>query len=605
MTEPFVITSDFIEKHIINGNTHPDYDLKVSKSDEILLHSNGTGIDRLLKTYHPSEPQWLNDHRMANYRMITKAPFYKLMNSISKISRSEKFVIKHPVSTRLPDTESLEYYTEQVFPVYDTVKNWFFSIGLHAMLTDPNAVVAVLPINYLWDSMSYPSPFPYIFRSEQVLDFREGEYAIIKTDDKTELQSHRGELSRSGDVYLVITNMEIWKFEQTGDRTNREFEQTLLLQHNFNSLPVFSLGGNPVDLMNPDVYESFISGVVPYWDEAVTQFSDLQGAIKQHMYPEKWMYATMECQTCSGRGKIKHGTGLSKSMLTCESCGGSGVVSSPYSNIIIRPTKGGIEDQAPIPPAGYITKDTEPIKWLGEYVDKLIAKGYSAVNFEFLSSVPLNQSGVAKEFDRQELNSFLHKIAQHIVDNIVNNVYYYTALYRYLDIYNGNKNLLEDELMPKFTIPSSFDVVGADIMTQEVANAKNSGIDSALIQEMQIQIVNSKWSYDKDIRKFLETVIRLDPASGKTEDQKVSMLTNGSLTKEDYVLSSNIESIVKRALEDNKDFLSFSYTQKYNYVQRYVNDYLSQLSGAAPEASTESLLSDLLGAEEGGEPSIG
>ncbi len=55
-------------------------------------------------------------------------------------------------------------------------------------------------------------------------------------------------------------------------------------------------------------------------------------------------------------------------------------------------------------------------------------------------------------------------------------------------------------------------------------------------------------------------------------------LSNDGITKLDYVISSNIQQFVRRAIDENKDFLSMDMRSRKAIIDGYANDVIKQNS---------------------------
>jgi hypothetical protein len=86
--------------------------------------------------------------------------------------------------------------------------------------------------------------------------------------------------------------------------------------------------------------------------------------------------------------------------------------------------------QIPEIPVGYVPKDTEIVKVQDARVKAHLYGALAAVNMEFLAEVPLSESGVAKEVDRDELNNFVNSVAEDVV-RMMDNIYRWICDMRY------------------------------------------------------------------------------------------------------------------------------------------------------------------------------
>lgn len=558
------ITPAFIRLLVLGKARHPKIILTISKSDEILLHTEGKGKENLLNDYRPSEPSWIRKHRENNFRLVTKAPFNKICTCLERINRADNFSITFPATDAL--SKKVAEYTEKDFPQYDSIRNWFFTEGLSFMLTEPNGWCVVQPKDWEWDAMAAPLPVPTLYRAEQALNWEENNFVFLLLDEKSKLPKDKDD-EKTGLVYLLVTQTAFIKYTQERDGIEEydSFGEDTLWVHNFGDLPAFRMGGNPASQRNKDIYESFIAGVLPDWDEALIQASDKQAAIKQHIYPEAAIYGANTCTACKGDGRIKEMGLRNDGYTTCRKCKGEGRVVSPYADIIVRENK---DNELPMPdwaPKKYITKDIAPVVFLDEQQDKHIYLGYAAINFEFLAETPLNESGKAKELDRQELNTFVYNIADHIVCNILKPIYWYSM--RFLAPLKPIDTL--NELQPKITIPKTFDIVTAEVYQAEVKQARESKTDSRIVGAMELNYAKKQFQYEPETVVIMTLTYELDPLYGNSQDDKFTMVSNGGVSKSDYIISCNTLGFVKRALEENPAFAELPRAKQLEQFRKY------------------------------------
>jgi len=60
---------------------------------------------------------------------------------------------------------------------------------------------------------------------------------------------------------------------------------------------------------------------------------------------------------------------------------------------------------------------------------------------------------------------------------------------------------------------------------------------------------------------------KIPSLSGITEDDKMSRLSNGGITKTDYIISSNINKFVDMAVEANKGFVEMDITKQRGIIE--------------------------------------
>ena len=365
------------------------------------------------------------------------------------------------------------------------------------------------------------------------------------------------------------------------------FEVVAEYPHNIGEPPVFRLGGQIMGNKAPYWYHSFMSGVLPHWDDVVTLSSDLQAGIVNHLYLEKWEY-TVDCDDCSGSGytsiqdsylgvsadvNVLLPNGGEGAKIACKSCQGSGkrVTRGPFNVTQINKDALSSEVASPIPPAGYISKPIEIIDKIKELIKEEKEAGFAAINMEIINKVGADQSGIAKTIDRTDLDSFLMRISNHVFDYILPNEIYYSMKWMYGAI------LTEDQILenfPTISKPKSFEVLDVNMLQMEMKTASEANVSSNILKQIEGEIINTKYSSDEFERKKNNAIIDLDPLYSKGADELMTLLANGVIRKEDWVLHEYIDLAIDTLTEGSDQFLDLDKTKQRQLVSIWVQNYL-------------------------------
>jgi len=523
------------------------------------VHADGLFPDKLIKERRPSEGQEVFDYRQKIFKPITQPYFDKIENTLQKIRRSSDWSIKYPDASfdRIVEGEKMNDYAESHYPVFGSITNWAFSLLLRNYLIDPNALALVAPmvIPDAADNL-YLEPVVTIFNSCDVIDFVEDDYVVVENKTGAEYRSQGGTLKK-GKSYYIITTRSIVRHDQSNDRG--VFIEGWRYDHELDILPVFKLGGIVVDVYGMhSLYKSRISGILPQFDEALREYSDLQAAKVMHMFPREWEFTQNECVACKGTGMRMDNTVNPPCSVECRACGGSAYIASgPYTKLLVRPA-GADQQQIPNPAAGIIARDATIIELQEKSCDGHIYKGLAAINFEFIAQTPLNQSGTAKEVDKDELNSMVHSIAEDLV-RVIDNVYWLIALYRYGAVYSPDEIW---EMLPMIAVPEKYDILSTSYYDAQIKAAIDNKLSPVITNQMQVAYATKAFNNDLDVAAKVGLVLKLDPLSGIAEDDKMSRLSNGGITLLDYVVSSNINKFVDLAIEKDAEFLDEDVTKQ-------------------------------------------
>ena len=188
---------------------------------------------------------------------------------------------------------------------------------------------------------------------------------------------------------------------------------------------------------------------------------------------------------------------------------------------------------------------------------------------EFLADTPLAQSGVAKAFDRDELNNFVNAIAEDIV-RILDGVYSLICEYRYMKIIPNAEQ--RRAMCPNINVPTKYDILNTSNLMAELTAARQANINPVVLRELEIDYAKKQFCTAPEVARMAESTFDLDPLFGVKEEDKMTMLSNGGITEQDYIISCNIQSFVRRAVNEDRQFYAKTYEQKMETMRKYAGE---------------------------------
>lgn len=560
---------------------HSNYDKTVEHAKEMAVHAWEEKPDSILEDFRPREEQNVRDYRLLSYEPITASKFDKCISILQKIFNPKIYSIKFPdkLSNLIKEEEDLKTYTLELFPHFDSVFMFVREVLLKAMIADPNAVISVVPGNSEADQTEYLKPVPVVFTSDQVLDYDKNNYFVLL--DSQTIQYPK--TTREGKIIHLFTSIGIYTYNEVL-RPNRASEMVLVSEyvHDLGYVPCWHLGGVIEARKMPYYYKSFFNAAIPFWKKAIRHESDLDAAYVNHLFPQKWEY-TIECDN-SGcfQGQLTDIHTGNKT--TCGRCKGSGRVKTtgPYDVMQIQHQTLDGDKNIPLPPAGYVTVPTEIVDKLENRVKFKISEGLSAINMDIVDSIGANQSGIAKEYDRSELYSFMQQISDYIFDNHISNIFFFINRYRYGAIL-GNK---VDDNLPDISKPTQFDVLTITELTAEIAQATTAKVNPLIINAMEKDYISKKFSTNSQLQNTISAIIDLDPFPNVSTDEKMARMADGTISLEDVVISDNIKKFVYRANNENKGFFDMVYEDRYKILIKYAKEFLKAKNLLLGDATT-------------------
>lgn len=571
-------TTEFTKElnEILRSNSkhrHDFYHETCEHAEAMGVHVEGLKPKKLLDINRPNEPGDIKAYRLEVYRPKTKSLSEKVINTVNRIFNPRLYHITwYPSPTPvIRDEEWIDKYLTEELPYYESLMRFVRETYTKKDFADPNALCAILPINFDIPDTEYYKPVPYIYGAHEILKFKESEYYLIKCKGKGKELGKAIWMDRERVAFYKEIEKDNWQLKIEYPHTLRE-------------VPAFRLGGLIMGNEAPYWFQSFIAGVLPHWDDVVTLSSDLQAGVVNHLYLEKWEY-TVECDSCDGNGYMSvqdaNPTADVKNLLppgaearvTCKTCGGSGkrVTRGPFNVTQINKDAMASEVVSPIPPAGYIDKPIDILDKIIEIIVKEETKGLASINMEIISKVGEDQSGVAKTIDRQDLDGFLMRYATHAFDYVIPQLVWYCMKWRYGNI------LTDDQLIENFPTvkkPTKFEVIDVMLLQQEMKAASEANVSSNILKQIEKEIVNTKYSGDEFERKKNNAIIELDPLYSKGPDELMTLMASNVIKKEDWAVHEYIDLAIDTLTENDEAFLDLSRRQQRELVNIWVKNYL-------------------------------
>lgn len=554
----------------ITGN-YPNKKACMDLAHALAVHANGEMPDDKIMSRRPSEPEEIKNYRRTIYVPKTKQAISKVIHSLEKIRRAQDWNIQYDeeaAQSSIAEAETMEQYCEFKYPAHTSLTNWAFAELLKRSLIDANGIVAVVLESLPKSKSEYCKPVAKFFGCDQIVEYVEDEYVVLKSKDTSTYYTNQGKGKRvntQGAIYYLLTTTQFVKYEQVA---KDEYNAKQVFTHNCGKLPAWKVGGIFKARQNNDtIYESRLAGMIPDLDEAAREYSDLQAEIVQHIHSEKYAYTNTECTHCKGTGNLRSEDGK---LTTCPHCNGTGRVlnTSPYGIHLIDAGRAG-ELQVPAPPVGYIQKDTQIANLQDQRVRNHIKDALAAVNMEFLAETPIDQSGVAKAYDANELNNFVNSVAEDLVRNL-DLVYFFICEYRYRTIVPNDE--ARRKMCPHINVPTKFDIANTTILMQELQGARQAEANPETLRVLETNYAKMQFNTSPEVAIRLETVFDLDPLFGVKEDNKMTMLQNGGITETAYIISCNIHAFVRRAIFEDKDFCQKDYDKKMAVLEKYAEE---------------------------------
>ena len=592
--DEIIIDQSFFDKYVKNGKKHKNYRKALDVAQHIQFHWNGyfqkpwmdgpggaalkdgTQVNpyfmRIIDQRRPTESIVIHQYRRMNYFPITRTPCHKVTNSLSKIVKCNDWKISYAdceIPAFLPEKDTLEKYCEQNYPKDGSIENYAYKSLIRWVLTDPNALMVVMPMDWEVKPGELLRPYSFIIESKDVYEYKEGKLAVFLSSSESTYYDESGK-ECSGKIVIAVTPEAFYENRQISSKEYEIIEH----KHGANELPAWLLGG---ESKTPDVYqpfyESFIQCMIPNLDIAARDNSDLDAEKTMHVFSTMWYMRMQSCTQCQGMGTI-----LSKGkQVACKSCDGTGgITPSPNKAMELNADNAAFSNKnIPIPPAGYIEKNTDMVELLVKEIDRNIYASLSAVNMEFLAEQPLNTSGKAKEVDRDELNNFCYKIGYHVVEELLKNIYWFINEMRYGIIIPNQVD--REKMLPKIPVPTNFDFLTRGDAEDNLIKVTDSTISGELKDLAEMEFLHIKYADQPEIRNRLICIHKHNPLGSYNALEIQALLDGNLVNKVDAVLSIYINCFVAQLLCENTDFLSLDFQNQKEILYKLAEEKLADI----------------------------
>lgn len=584
-----ILLDHLLDEEIRNGKC--DYIKEAREKAEVLeYHFDNEYPEELLRVQHPSEELWMREYRKRRWQSPSKVFTGRVYQFLQKIQQADDFKIrwesdykKTGIAEKVGNQiNTLEYYVKNLMPLVPDLETWTFNVFLKMYLQDANAIVAILP--KISEFIEYPErvteldwtkPYPQIFESDDLI-YESDNWVLVEVEEwedqnKVEWQQ-----------FLAITTEGLVLFRQIGPYKDANPFKIFFIPFQFQHLPVIKVG-NVIDEEEDGhlLYDSVLEPCLPAWNEVLYRTDDLNVLYAVHALPQKWALRLSPCKTCNGTGERSNSK---NEKVRCGDCKGSGRAStSPFGLMEVNIDRISAINPTPlvppIPPAGYIERPTDAVKLFQEDIVYKEFQGFKAIGLEILGQIPANQSGIAKEFDRKELNTFCYSVCVHLAS--VYRLASYHILYQRYNSLFASALLTEEKVqnaLPSITVPTDFDVLTSEIIGDMLAKARASNFSPIIINGIEMDYVEKLYGENSPQKIYLKLVAALDPLPYKTIDEKTVLLSSNGCAKVDYVLSANLSSFIMILSESDPMWFKKDLTQQRADVMQMAVEKNAQIN---------------------------
>ncbi len=500
-------------------NTDPRLkELWVSVNKDMIVHTRGEKPEHLLRINRPNEPKDILEYRLSTYFPITKDPILKALNSTYHLVKQSDYKIIS--SDKVKEYLAVKKFESSISVNKLKIEDLIFKSFLQIDIEDANGVLLVNAehpyINDIPDNLpkteSIDIEIKYIqsklikYIDENVLIYEIGKTLVGEKSKQVEAK-----------IYRAVNDTDIFTYYpiRVDDKGLVIYELQPYYNHNFGFVPFRVLGGFEtsrtleVEKYGKDkekeykFYDTFFTGYNSWANKSIIASSETDAVRVRYGFPVTERLGS-ECHTCFGKkyvmptdcrtGKCGHRNNEC-SEIECGTCKGTGVVASlsPYREIIRKPQSNISTDNnsLDIPSLRYYSPPMESIGINKEYWYEMMDKAEQSIS---VYQTYNNQSGVAKEYDREQKRDFIAVIGDNLFDLLEFSIKCISAY------------LLEPTDEVKVIKPTRYEIRSKDGIIAEIDSV--SKINKNLSKPLSIEYVEME--YDGKDKRILEILIEND-----------------------------------------------------------------------------------------------
>ncbi len=473
--------------------------------EKMYRHTRGVGLGTYLKQQRPNEPEEVLNFRVKTLNKLTKDVLRKGLNN------SKRMLLETPLL--LDCNEEVEALAKG-----DNFDSYGAYVDLHQriikelqnVIEDPNGLLAVIPIS-LGEDIN-PQNTPLNERVFYYIDYIPSDNVYYFSNEMA-IYEWRGVkfLDDANAIYQLIENenstrTELWYNHQTGHKLSTYLGGYMSSDEN----------GNPF-------LDSFFDGAVEYADAFINQNENLKAEFLQNSFPIR-EFREIPCNNheCK-KGQVpdlENG-----GMKSCGTCNGSGKLLNYNTNTIFtrpRATKIGEVNTNPNedPLVSYYSAPMEGTKLNKEYTYELLEKAGEAIGATIQRT---NQSGVAKEEDKESYYSMLAQILENTA-----RLYQFTV--------SCIQSIWANDIDTPIKVTASKDIRmnSQSYLLNLVKTYKDAGLPEQLIANQLSEYVKRTTSIEDSI--LIKILPRVDVLYGKTSQDIVMLKSMANSPVNEYAL---------------------------------------------------------------------
>lgn len=583
-----------ILKDVVRDNKrHKNYERTVYVADKCYRLTTGEGLEKDLQRFQPRESDEMFEQRLRITKHIVPTVVKNLIDVQYKVPRSNSItrVVKYDKDNESKRTKEFEAILDKFWGT-DSFDDYMEIRVTELNNIDPNAFMIVEFKDFDPDKQ-HLAPYPFEAKSKMAVMYEYDNNVLQYLVIQQENEYTHGKETKKGTKTTIYTTNQAFILEQMWDQAIYAY-LTKDEWYKFAGVWYIRFEDNMYKLLEPEPYnlevvpaervgykrdlttdgETYVS---PYWDtvplleKTIKANSELDLAMCLHAFPQK-IITGMRCdnEQCLG-GYITiqdEKTGkVTKNM--CPKCQGVGMLphTSAQDVVIVHLPEAKDEQLSLDNIVRYIYPPIDLLNFQNEYIEKLTWKTKQVMfNSDIFTREEVAETATGKNIDLQNVYDTLWPFACR-----------YAQLWEfYVDVISSLTDMDED-LIYSFNFDKDFKMKTTTELYGDLKMASESGADEHALDEIQADIMRNVFANSPDDFRRWVVMDSFKPFKGKTNEQKMSIMSSGNTTKFYKVLNENYENIFNEIDLEEPDFYIMDRTKQWEILTARTNEMIEEL----------------------------
>lgn len=552
---------------------NPIYKETIKKHDRIAIHSQGIFPYEILKSKAPNQSPDEWEYQQGLYEPYTSSAWNRAKNKTKIIANKQNYSI-----TGWDEEQKTYFYAD--YPTYHSLVSYFFDIVRDAKIDFPNKLLVIKPLyipgewteegQFIVDQSELISPVAVIVDEERIICYKENDYALILSEDKSKYVINNKE--KDGLIFEFYDKDSIWHIIQVGESDNNKpiFEFVEVYQHNWGYVPARKLGGKPVMIKdNMVLYDSWFADAVADLNDVIRLSSNLMMSTYKLAFPiiiavvDHCNYQDENGNSCNGGKLFKDGKYVS-----CPSCNGTGKQSShsPTGVYEIAATRGiGQDNNLPMsPPVQFAAPDSSILEYTKNQIED---KKKSAFSFIYETDEATSKTATGAQLEKEEFHSFLLHFSNELFDLLeftIEGIGYM----RYGDSF----------VTPQISRPQFFNFRTNSDITVEIGEAIKNNVPQPYIKQLVDESADTRFNSKKRASDETYWAMAIDRLWAKTTTE-VRAMVGVTCTKAEAIVHDSFSTLLSEVIDEMgyDAFAELSLTDKKAKIFEKANVLAAQL----------------------------